>query len=73
METLKVFGLIFVLSGAYLWASSDDYHKLFDKQVVIRYNCNMLMGSWHPDVPREVIDQCRKTQRESVYVKTYQE
>lgn len=65
--------MIFALSGAYLWASVDDYHKMFDKQVVIRYNCNMLMGVWHPDVPREVIDKCSSGERESVYVKTYQE
>lgn len=65
--------MIFAISGAYLWVSVDDYHKKFDKQVVIRYNCNMLMGAWHPDVPREVIDKCRSGERESVYAKTYQE
>jgi hypothetical protein len=26
----------------------------------IRYNCGMLMGGWHPDAPREVIEKCRK-------------
>ena len=73
METLKVFGVIFLMSGAFLWASSDDYHYMFDKPVVISYNCNMLLGSWHPDIPNEVLKQCRESGRTHVYIKTYQE
>jgi hypothetical protein len=24
------------------------------------YNCNLLIGGWHPDVPAKVIEECRK-------------
>ena len=25
-----------------------------------KFDCRMLVGSWHPDVPQEVIEVCRK-------------
>jgi hypothetical protein len=28
------------------------------------YNCEMLIGGWHPDFPRQVINECRKPQNE---------
>jgi hypothetical protein len=71
METLKLFSVLFLLAGVYMFAGNDDYHKSFDNVTVIRYNCSELLGDWHPDVPTEVIEQCRETKRESVYVKTY--
>ena len=36
--------------------SSD---KELDGKHIVQYNCNMLLGGWHPDVPPEVIKQCR--------------
>lgn len=29
-------------------------------QVVVKYDCRMLMGGWHPDVPVAVQEECRK-------------
>jgi hypothetical protein len=29
-------------------------------QVVVKYDCRQLMGSWHPDVPVAVQEECRK-------------
>jgi len=29
-------------------------------QVVIKYDCRQLMGSWHSDVPVVVQEECRK-------------
>jgi hypothetical protein len=26
----------------------------------VKFDCRMLIGSWHPDVPQEVIKECRK-------------
>jgi hypothetical protein len=25
-----------------------------------RFDCRMLIGSWHPDVPAQIVEQCRK-------------
>jgi len=72
-ETLQIFAFLFLLAAAWLFTGDDDYHKKFDKQQTVRYNCDILIGGWHPDVPREVIDQCRSGKRENVYVKTYKE
>jgi hypothetical protein len=68
METLKVFSVLFLLAGAWLFAGDDDYHKRFDKQEIIRYNCNSLKYS---EMPKEVFEKCITSEREYIYVKTY--
>jgi hypothetical protein len=60
---------ILFISGIFAFVSDDDYHKLFDNPQEIRYNCDMLIGSWHPDVPKNIIDECRKMKEENA--KTY--
>jgi len=25
----------------------------------VKYDCKMLIGGWHPDVPKKIIKQCR--------------
>jgi len=67
METLKLFSVLFMLAGAWLFVSDDDYHKVFDKPQEVRYNCDMLIGSWHPDVPVKVIEECRKMRNAKTY------
>jgi hypothetical protein len=71
MEALKISGMIILLLGVYALMNNDDYHKKFDKPMIIRYDCDMLIGGWHPDVPREVIDKCRDSNERTVRVKTY--
>jgi hypothetical protein len=29
-------------------------------QVVVKYDCRQLMGSWHPDVPVAVQEECKR-------------
>ena len=70
METLKVFSLVILFVLVYGLVSDDDYHKMFDTAQEVRYNCDMLIGDWHPDVPVKVIEECRKMKREQ-YAKTY--
>jgi hypothetical protein len=60
METLKIIGFMLLFAGIYGFISNDDYHKMFDKPKEIRYNCDMLIGAWHPDVPPQVIKECRE-------------
>lgn len=38
-------------------------HPKFPKHEVI-YDCNMLIGGWHPDVPQQVINECREMMKE---------
>jgi hypothetical protein len=28
--------------------------------VVVKYDCGLLMGGWHPDAPPVVVEECRK-------------
>ena len=71
MEALKITGMIIFLFGVYGLMSNDDYHKKFDKPMIIRYDCDMLIAGRHPDVPREVIDKCRESNERNIRVKTY--
>lgn len=68
METLKLFTGLFLLSAAYLFMWDNDYHKSFDKQTIVRYNCDILNMQ---EVPQEVIDKCKVSERNYVYIKTY--
>jgi len=34
-------------------------HPKYPK-VEIQYDCRMLIGGWHPDVPQQVINECRE-------------
>lgn len=67
METLKLFSVLFLLAGAWLFVGDDDYHKKFDKPELIRYNCNSLKYS---EMPKEVFEKCITSEREYIYVKT---
>jgi hypothetical protein len=31
-----------------------------DSQMPVKYNCELLIGSWHPDFPPDAIEACRK-------------
>jgi hypothetical protein len=73
METLKITGMIILIFVVYSFMGNDDYHKTFDKPYTIRYNCDMLIGGWHPDVPPEVIKKCRDPNERTVRVTTYKE
>jgi hypothetical protein len=48
-----------------MFAWDNDYHELVDKVTPIKYNCNMLIGGWHPDVPPQVLQECRKKMYET--------
>ena len=31
-----------------------------DNQTPVKYDCALLIGSWHPDFPPEAVEACRK-------------
>jgi hypothetical protein len=63
-ESIKLVFCILAFSTIYGYISDDDYHKAFDIPQVVRYNCDMLVGGWHPDVPLKVIEECRKKMKD---------
>jgi hypothetical protein len=65
----KIVFLFLGILGVFAFVSDDDYHKQFDIFTPVKYNCDMLIGGWHPDVPSKVIDECRKQKAKNV--KTY--
>jgi hypothetical protein len=60
IETLKMFGLITFFLVIFAYLSNQDYREMVDTVTPVRYNCDMLIGGWHPDVPVNIINECRK-------------
>jgi len=52
MKTFALFTSLFICGYVIFFT------ELARKEV--KYDCKMLIGGWHPDVPREVIKQCRR-------------
>ena len=48
--------LIMVVPTAVLVGALYFSGKIVDQAT---YNCNLLIGGWHPDVPAKVIEECR--------------
>ena len=65
----KVVFTVLFMFGVFAFVSDDDYHKTFDIFTPVSYNCDMLIGGWHPDIPKKIIDECRKKKANNV--KTY--
>jgi hypothetical protein len=49
--------LIAVLTLAF-WPSAKT------RTVTVKYDCRVLIGGWHPDVPQSVQDECRNLRSE---------
>ena len=46
--------IFFIMMGAIVFLGTQT-----DKNT-IRYDCRQLIGDWHPDVPTQVLEECRK-------------
>jgi len=46
--------LVFVIALTFIAAAQDK------DRVTVKYDCRMLMGNWHPDVPKVVIEECKE-------------
>ena len=60
MKNILKHDFAFVVALAILTSAGLVYEILQNPKVSVKYDCRMLMGSWHPDVPVEVQQQCRK-------------
>ena len=73
-EGFKIFVFVTIFFVVFSFISDKDYHELIDIAAPIEYNCyqveKQLLGGWHPDIPKEIIDQCRKLKEEKHHVTT---
>lgn len=53
--------LIMIVPTTLLVAALYFSGKVVDQ---VTYNCNLLIGGWHPDVPAKVIEECRNKRNE---------
>ena len=52
--TLVTFSIIIAVLILSFWPTDKN------SVVVMQYDCRMLIGGWHPDVPVMVQEECRK-------------
>jgi len=52
--TTTTFSIILVILVLSFWPSSKG------DVVVVKYDCSMLIGGWHPDVPVKIQEECKK-------------
>lgn len=52
--TIVTFGIIIGVMVLAFWPADKS------SVVVVKYDCRMLIGGWHPDVPVKVQEECRK-------------
>lgn len=57
-------GIALFLVFAYI--SDEDYRTLVDNVKEKVYNCDILLGDWHPEVPLRVIEKCRELRSKNV-------
>ena len=46
--------IFFIMMGAIMFVGMQS-----DKNT-IKYDCRQLIGGWHPDIPTQVLEECRK-------------
>jgi hypothetical protein len=51
--TTVTFSIILMVLILSCWPSNKT-------EVVVRYDCRMLIGGWHPDFPAKVIEECKQ-------------
>ena len=54
--SIIVFGVLLFAAqmGVLFWMAMDG------EKMTIKYDCRQLIGGWHPDVPTQVMEECRK-------------
>jgi hypothetical protein len=52
--TIVTFGILIGVLALAFWPTDKS------SVVVVKYDCRMLIGGWHPDVPVRVQEECRK-------------
>jgi hypothetical protein len=51
---IVTFTIVFGVLVLTVWPSNKS------NIVVVKYNCQQLIGGWHPDIPLKVQEECRK-------------
>jgi hypothetical protein len=51
--TVVTFAIIAAVLVLAFWPQDQN-------QVVVKYDCRVLIGGWHPDVPVTVQEECKK-------------
>lgn len=56
MNSKILAALIMIVPVVLIFGALYFSGKIVDQ---VTYNCNLLIGGWHPDVPANVVEECR--------------
>jgi hypothetical protein len=51
---MVTFTILFGILVLAFWPANESH------VVVVKYNCQQLVGGWHPDIPLKVQEECNK-------------
>jgi len=51
---IVTFTILFGILVLAFWPANESH------VVVVKYNCQQLVGGWHPDIPLKVQEECNK-------------
>jgi hypothetical protein len=66
MKNIPKHDFTFVIILAVLATAGIAYDVLQSPKVSVKYDCRVLIGGWHPDVPVEVQQECRKLMAKNI-------
>ena len=55
--TAVTFSIIVIVLVMVFWPANKG------NVVVVKYDCSVLIGGWHPDVPVKVQEECRRREQ----------
>ena len=55
--TAVTFSIIVIVLVMVFWPAGKG------NVVVVKYDCSVLIGGWHPDVPLKVQEECRRREQ----------
>jgi hypothetical protein len=66
MKNILKHDFTFAIILAFLATAAITYEVLQNPKVSVKYDCRVLIGGWHPDVPVEVQQECRKLMSKNI-------
>lgn len=56
---MKFYFMISMMTVSFIVTLLIFVHSVEYNTITVKYDCRMLIGGWHPDVPVAVQEQCR--------------
>lgn len=62
---MKFYFIISMMTVSFIAALLIFVHSVERNTITVKYDCRILIGGWHPDVPVAVQEQCRSRRNDA--------